>query len=127
MIDALVSGRVYQKPAERTSKAGKRFAVAKVRAPMREGETAFVNVICFNATAIAALLALEDGDGVALSGELTVKVYAPPSGEPRPSLDLLAHAVLTEYHVVRKRKAMLPEPSQDRSFNDELPDLVGQR
>ncbi|MGB6488764.1 MAG: hypothetical protein WBE91_17930, partial [Steroidobacteraceae bacterium] len=57
-------------------------------------------------TAVTALLALQDGDSGALAGELTPKVYTPQSGEPRPSLDLLAHAVLTEYHIARKRNAV---------------------
>lgn len=37
MIDALIAGRVYGTPAERTSKTGKPFAVAKVRAAAGDG------------------------------------------------------------------------------------------
>jgi hypothetical protein len=48
----------------------------------------------------------------------------PQSGDPRPSLDLLAHALLTEYHVARKRQAVRrhDRPEQvEADFDDELP------
>jgi single-stranded DNA-binding protein len=65
-----------------------------------------VNCIAFAAPAVEALLALADGDSVAVSGELTPKAWLDKSGEARPSLDLVAHAILTAYHVTRKRQAV---------------------
>lgn len=110
MIDALIAGRIHGKPGQRTSSNGNPFATAKLRVSVRTGETYFVNVIAFAEQAISALLALSDGDSVALAGELTPKVYTPANGDPRASLDLLTHAVLTEYHVIRRRQAMNREP-----------------
>jgi single-stranded DNA-binding protein len=106
MIDALIAGRLFGKPQARTSKAGNAFATAKVRTPMANGESAFVNVIAFSDTAKAALLALAEGDAVAIAGELKVSTYADKEGTARPSLDLTAFVVTTEYHVSRKRKAV---------------------
>lgn len=107
MIDALIAGRLHHAAQSRTSSAGKRFATATVRAALRDGASVFVSIIAFDEAPVAALLALAAGDSVALAGELTPKVYTPKDGgEPRPSLDLLAHQVLTEYHVTRKRKAV---------------------
>ena len=106
MIDALIAGRLYGKPAQRTASSGNAFATAKVRVPARGGESLFVNVIAFDDAAVTALLALADGDAVALAGELTPKVYTDKEGKERPSLDLLAHVVSSEYHVQRKRQAM---------------------
>jgi single-stranded DNA-binding protein len=106
MIDALIAGRLYGTPTERTSQNGNRFVTAKVRAPMANGETMFVNVIAFSDAAKTALLALAEGDSVAISGELKVSTYNDKNGTSRPSLDLTAHAVLTEYHIQRKRKAV---------------------
>jgi single-stranded DNA-binding protein len=123
-IDALISGRVHRAPQSRTGQGGKRFATATVRASTRDGNSVFVNVIAFDESAVTALLALQDGDSVALAGELAPKVYTPQGGEPRPSLDLCVHAVLTEYHVARKRKAVQEAhgPSSDsRPFDDDLP------
>lgn len=122
MIDALIHGRLHGATKSRTSQNGKPFATATVRTSTRDGNAVFVNVIAFSGSAVTALLALNDGDSIALTGELTPKVYTPQNGESRPSLDLLAHAVLTEYHVARKRKAVRKErPEPD--FDDPIPNL----
>ncbi len=106
MIDGLIAGKLYGQPTQRTSKAGKPFAVAKVRAAAGDGESLFINVIAFDAAPCTALLALADGDSVALAGVLTSKVWTDKEGNTRPSLDLVAHQVLSAYHVTRKRTAM---------------------
>jgi len=106
MIDALIGGRIHGAPAERNSAAGTRYAAAKVRVPTRAGDALFVNVITFDETAMTALLALSDHDSVAIAGELTPKVWTDKDGTARPSLDLVAHQVTTEYHVSRKRQAV---------------------
>jgi single-stranded DNA-binding protein len=109
MIDALLAGRLHGKPQARTAANGNQFATAKVRVATREGEAFFANVIAFDAEAVTALLALGEGASVALAGELTPKVWTDKNGEARPVLDLLAHAVLTPYHVQRKRQAVRDE------------------
>lgn len=106
MIDGLVSGKLYGKPGERIGQSGKPFVTAKVRAVAGDGESLFVNVITFSDSAGAALLALEDGDSVSLSGALTPKVWTDKNGDARPALDMMAYAVLTAYHVRRKREAV---------------------
>ena len=106
MIDSLVAGRLHGQPTQRTSKAGKAFAVAKVRVAAGDGESTFISVIAFDDAPCTALLALGDGDSVALSGSLSQKAWTDKEGNTRPSLDLVAHQVLTTYHVTRKRAAM---------------------
>jgi len=106
MIDALIQGRLHGTPTQRTGASGKPFAVAKVRTPTANGESIFVSVIAFAPAAQAALLALGDGDAVALAGELTPKVWAAANGEHKPACDLLAHQVLTPYHVQRRREVV---------------------
>jgi len=106
MIDALVAGRLHGAPEIKTSQKGKRYAAAHVRAFDGGGKVIRVYVVAFAESAINALLALKDGDSVALTGELTPKAYIGQHGDALPRLDLLAHAVLTEYHVERKREAM---------------------
>lgn len=109
MIDALIAGKLYGAATSRTSQNGKPFVTAKVRAAAGDGESLFVNVIAFSKTAGEALLALADGDSVALSGTLTPKVWTDRQGDAKPALDLVAHAVLTAYHVQRKRRAVSGE------------------
>ncbi len=131
-IDCLIQGRLHKAPQSRTAKNGSAFVTCTVRVPTRDGASLFASVICFSGTACQALVALSDGDAVSLSGEATLKLYQPKDGsEPRPSLDLLAHAVLTPYHVKRRREAAAGDKPQntrpdtheppDRELDDELP------
>lgn len=118
MIDALIAGRVHGQPTSRTSKNGKTFAVAKVRAAAGDGESLFVSVVAFDDAPCNALLALRDGDSVALSGTLTPKTWTDREGATRPALDLVAHQVMTTYHVSRKRAAVRPQPAPERPSHD---------
>lgn len=106
MIDALIGGKLYGQPQQRQGHNGKTFTTAKLRAATNADEAIFVSVIAFAPDAQAALLALGDGESVAVSGELTPKVWANREGQTKPALDLVAHAVITPYHVTRKRKAI---------------------
>ena len=107
MIDGLIGGKMYGAPEKRLGKAGKPFAMAKVRATAGDNEsTLFVNVIAFDDSACNALLALSDGDSVTLAGNLTPKVWTDKQGVVRPALDMVAHQVLTVYHVKDKQAAM---------------------
>jgi single-stranded DNA-binding protein len=105
MIEALVSGKLHGQPVQRIAKTGKPFVVAKVRAHAGDADV-FVNVIAFSQAACEALLALGDGDAVALAGSLTPKAWTDREGIARPALDLVASHVLSAYHVTRKRKAL---------------------
>jgi len=106
MMDALVGGKLHAKPEARTGKNGNTFATAKVRAAAGDGESLFVNVIAFDHAAVTALLALDAGDSIALSGSLTPKTWTDREGNARPAVDLVAHAILSPYHVTRKRNAV---------------------
>lgn len=121
MIDGLIGGKLFGKAAKRTGQSGKAFTTAKVRTPTADGDSIFVNVITFSESVGAALLALDDGDSISLSGTLTVKVWTDKNGETRPALDMVAHAVMTTYHVTRKRQAMEKKATQaqEPGFDDE--------
>ncbi len=106
MIDALVQGRLLCKPERRTASNGSSFVTAKLRTPMANGETVFINVITFSQSVGAVLLNLDDGDSTALAGELKIATYTARDGTARPSVDLVAHAALSEYHIQRKRRAV---------------------
>lgn len=121
MIDALIIGRLHGKPQARQSRTGNPFVTGKVRTPLPNGEALFLNVIAWRDSLQAALLALDDGDAVALSRELTPKLWQPERGEPRIQCDLTAHALLTEYHVQRKRRAVADAGTPlRRDFDDSL-------
>jgi hypothetical protein len=106
MIDGLIAGKFYGQPRERIGKTGKLFVTAKARVAAGDGGSLFVNVITFDDGVRAALLALGDGDSVALACGLTPKVWVDKDGQPRPALDMVATQVLTPYHIQHKRAAM---------------------
>ncbi len=107
MIDGLVAGKLYGRPERRVgNSSGKAFVTAKVRAATAGGETLFVNVLTFDAGAQTALLALADGDAVALAGTLTPKVWTDREGQARPALDMVAGQVLTAYQVKKRRETV---------------------
>jgi hypothetical protein len=68
MFDALIDGKLYGVAVERTAKNGNRFATAKMRVTAPSGDALFVNIIACSDSAVDALLALTDGDSVAMSG-----------------------------------------------------------
>ena len=106
MIEGLITGTLMGLAEQRQGKNDTSFVLAKVKAQPGEGEPLIVNVIAFAAEACAALLALDEGDTLAVSGTLTPKVWTDKQGNTRPALDLVASQVLSVYQVERKRTAL---------------------
>ena len=106
MIDGLIAGRLMGDASRRVDKAGRTYSVARVLARNKVDEEHIVNVIAFDESACAALLALADGEALALSGSLTPKVWTDKQGNHRPSLDMIAAQVMTAYDVGRKQAAL---------------------
>jgi single-stranded DNA-binding protein len=103
MIDGLIAGTLVGLAETRQGKNGTSFALAKVKAVAGDGESLMVNVIAFATVASAALMALDDGDALALTGALTPKVWTDKQGNTRPALDMVASNVLTVFHANQKR------------------------
>jgi hypothetical protein len=106
MIEVLIAGHLVGLAETRQGKNDSTFALAKVKAIAGDGESLIVNVIAFAAEASAALMALDDGDAVALAGALTPKVWTDKQGNTRPALDMVATQVLTAYHAARKQQVL---------------------
>ncbi|MCU6435628.1 single-stranded DNA-binding protein [Undibacterium sp. Jales W-56] len=106
MIDALIAGRMYGQAQQRQGQAASHYVTCKLRVALAGGDTIFCNVIAFDDTLQAALLALGDGDAVSVSGALTPKIWEDKQGNTRPAVDLIAHAILTVYDVQKKRDAL---------------------
>lgn len=121
-IDVLASGRLLKAPEQRQGKNGKPFATALIAAAMDEGEIV-ANVIAFRPECVAALLALDKGDAVAVAGRAKLGVWQSAEGEPRPSLSIVAEQALTAYHVRRKRTAA----QGDDAGSDDPPAPAGDR
>jgi single-stranded DNA-binding protein len=105
MIDALIAGNLHGLAEERTGKNGKPFVVAKVFAANTDGENFIVNVVAFESATCKALLSLREGDGLALAGSLTPRVWTDKQGTARPSLDMVAHQSLSLHDIEHKRSS----------------------
>jgi len=99
MIDGLIAGKLLGDPEQRVGKGESRYVVAKVRAQAGDGENLIVNVIAFEIACCRDLLALRDGDSVAVSGSLTPKAWTDKQGNVKPALDLVAQRVLSAYQT----------------------------
>lgn len=104
-IDALVSGRVYAKPEERTGSSGKTFVSFKLLAADADGENQFCNVVVFSDTVKQAALSFDAGDSCSISGPLKFSTYQARDDSVKVSVSVVAHAVLSPYTVRRKREA----------------------
>ena len=94
MIEGLVAGTIWGEPEKRLGKNDSLFVVAKVRAQGTQPELTIVNVIAFDHAACKALLQLQDGAAVSLSGSLLPKVWVDKQGVSRAALDMIASRVL---------------------------------
>lgn len=109
MIDALLNGRVHDSPKKRISKSGAEFVTCKIVATARDGERFFVNVIGFDSSVCATLLALDAGDAVAIAGEATPTAWIDQEGQARSGLSIVAKLAMTAYQLSKKRKASAPQ------------------
>lgn len=105
MIDALITGKMRGTATQKTSGSGKTYVIAKVRTPVGDQMDCFANVIAFDQAVGETLLALGDGEAVAIAGTLKPSAWLDKTGVARPSLDVTATAILTVYSVQKKRKA----------------------
>jgi single-stranded DNA-binding protein len=95
MIEALISGHLVGLAETRQGKNGSSFTLAKVKANTSESDHIIVNVITFSAELGSTLLALDEGDGLAVAGSLTPKVWTDKQGNARPALDMIATKIIS--------------------------------
>lgn len=110
-ITALIAGRLVADPERRTSSNGKTYTTARVTAGT-DDDSVLCSVIAFGHVA-EQLAALAKGDSLAITGRTKPKAWIDREGHPRAGLDVVADAVLTAYHVRRKRQAMQGEGAGD--------------
>jgi single-stranded DNA-binding protein len=113
-ITALVAGKLIADPEHRTGQSGKPFVLAKVVAHDGDDD-ALVSVMAFG-DAARQLGAMGKGDAVAINGRAKVTTWTGKDGGARAGLSVTADAVLSAYHVQRRRQAVA-ELSEGRETN----------
>jgi hypothetical protein len=131
---ALVTGTLFRAPEQRTSKGGKLYVAATVKA--KDGDTfQFWRVTAFSDSVQAELMRLTDGDAVSAQGAMKAEIYAKDGGESRLSLSIIADHVLALRQPPKPRDnsgntPMLgsdksarssPATATDRGFDDPIP------
>jgi len=127
----LVSGNLFRQPEQRTSKAGKLFVTATIRA--KDGDASqFWRIVAFSESVQAELSRLTDGDALSVQGALKVETYE-RDGETKLSLSVIAEHVmaLRQPPRQRERKSTDAKPPMSRreriagvpdpSLNDDVP------
>jgi single-stranded DNA-binding protein len=123
MTYALVSGSLFRAPEQKTSKAGKPYVAATIRAKDGE-ESQWWRVTAFSETAQAELMRLVDGDACSIQGAFKAELYQPEGGEPKVSLSNIADRVLALRQPPKERKAPqreAPARGGAAAFDDSIP------
>jgi single-stranded DNA-binding protein len=123
---ALITGVLFRSPEQRTSKAGKSYVSATIRA--KDGDASqFWRVTAFSETTQAELMRLGDGDAVSVQGPLKVETYE-IDGATKLSLSIIADRVLALRQPPKERKAPASGPQRDApyrggaaAFDDSIP------
>jgi single-stranded DNA-binding protein len=110
-VTALITGKLIADPERRTGASGKDFVLAKVGTTTEEGDL-LVSVIAFGSVA-EQLAAMGKGDTVALNGRAKVTTWTGKDGGAKAGLSLTVDALLTSYHLRRRRAAMNQGPEDD--------------
>jgi single-stranded DNA-binding protein len=89
----LITGTIFRSPERRTSKAGKPFTKATLKASDGD-DVQFWNLLAFRESIQDELARLRDGDAVSVQGAFKAELYRPEDGEPRVSLSIVAERIL---------------------------------
>lgn len=106
MIDALITGKLHAPASKLTSKAGNPFVKVRLIVHSADGGSLFVGLVAFDDTVQGELMAMSQGDSVAVAATLTPRAYIDRNGEAAPAMEGIAHHVTSPYHIRKKRKAM---------------------
>jgi Single-strand binding protein family len=118
MIAALVTGSLFRAPEQRTSKAGRPFVTATIKAKDGDGFL-FVRLVVFSESASAELMRLSDGESLSAQGSFKAEIYRPEGGEPKLSLSIVADKILALRQPPKEREAKpKPPPPDPRSKQD---------
>jgi len=104
VLNVLATGTLVGDPKQRTGATGKPYVTAQARVPCDGEDSLLLSIIAFRDSARDALLALAQGDAVAVTGRAKLTAWR-KNGEERHGLSVVAEQVLTAYQVEKRRSA----------------------
>jgi single-stranded DNA-binding protein len=106
----LITGTLFRPPELRTSKAGKPFVTATLKAK-DDDESQWWKVLAFSESVQAELMRLDDGDAISVQGAFKADIYD-KDGEKRLSLSIIADNVLALRQPAKPRQVgKTPQPA----------------
>jgi single-stranded DNA-binding protein len=113
----LISGKLFRDPERKMSRAMKPYVAATLRDG--EGDAAqWWKLIVFSETACEDLLALSDGDAIAVSGAFKAEVYE-QSGTTRLSLTCFVDRIISAHRPKKaKTERRLTAPAEERQHQE---------
>jgi len=105
-LDVLAQGKLVKAPEQRTARNGSPFALAQLSVSTDGDESILCSLITFRVETVAAMLALDAGDALAVAGRAKVTTWTNRDGETKAGLSITVDQLLTAYHVKRKRSAV---------------------
>lgn len=110
MITATVTGNLGKQPELKVTRSGKNmcsFSVASTyKKEGQEGQTTWVDVVCFDEQADMVSQTLQKGDRVVVTGRLSLETYQKKDGSQGTSLRLMADEVGRSLRWTGKRQTV---------------------
>lgn len=126
MIRALITGILYGQPQTRTSKAGKQYVIAKVRADDKNNTAVWCSLVAFGEQA-DCLMTLGDGAALAVSGKAKIDGWLNKHGEAKAGLSLVVDEMATLKGKPKPQGDAPPRPPTSMATgpdDDDLPDFM---
>jgi single-stranded DNA-binding protein len=108
MLAVLASGTLTREPQRRTASNGRDFATASMRVAVEGADAAIASLIAFGEPEVAALLALKQGDSIAIAGRAALRTWE-KDGEKRTGLNVTVDRVMTAYEAGKQKRAAREE------------------
>lgn len=108
MLAVLCSGSLIRDPQQRQGANGPAYVTALMRCPAEDSDPLLISLIAFSDTAVAALLALGQGDALSVAGRAKLREWQ-QGEETKHGVSVTADQVLTVYAAGKKRKAAQPD------------------
>jgi hypothetical protein len=116
----LITGAMFRAPEQKTSKSGKTYVKATIKAKAADNSFEFWNLLCFSEAASAELLRLQDGDRLSVQGALKLEIY---EGRIQRTVFVNAVLALRQPPKAKKSTAKAPPPSTTTGVASGYPDL----
>jgi single-strand DNA-binding protein len=118
MISATVTGNVGRQPEAKTTRSGKQMTTFSVASTYKtkdqqDGQTTWVDVVCFDEQADVVAQGVQKGDRVVVTGRLSLETYQKNDGTQGFSVRLVADEVAKSMRWAPRRQTVPADDTED--------------